>query len=933
MLSFLRSKNGIALQLTLLVILIPCAGLLLDPPASAFRNAVTERDRLAKTLGVSGTAFFTRQDQDTLGRVLEAIMTARGDLLSAGLRDRNGTLQTTFGAHELWQPGIPDDGSQFVAPLSAEGTLWGELELRFPPAGLPGWKGIVVSPWAAMGVCSPIVLFLLFRAALGQPQSSGPAAAGLPASLQQVLDHLNEGVLVLDHAGRILAANESFARVVGKAPETLAGKRPEMFPWIADRESGLLMPWTEAMRDGHAIRGVPMQILSSQGTSRSFVVSCHPLQAPKEPGEGASTGLVISFEDISILEQNKRELQNARDAAELANRAKSEFLANMSHEIRTPMNAILGFADVLRRGLAESRQHAIEYLNTIHSSGRHLLDLINDVLDLSKIEAGRLQIEMVDTHPHALTYDVVSVLGVKAREKGIFLEYGSAGPIPEVVQSDPTRVRQILTNLVGNAIKFTEIGGVRVQAALRKSEEGETLLVIDVSDTGVGMSNGVLRKVFEPFVQADSSVTRKFGGTGLGLAISRRYARALGGDIVVSSEPGRGSTFSLQLPTGPIDNVPRSTAEDAVYQLRQKQQTRAANPFTMRFKPCRILVVDDGEANRQLLSVVLKRAGATVEQASNGQEAVDIIALRNFDVVLMDMQMPVKDGYTATTELREHGFRKPIIALTGHAMKGDEERCLAAGCTDFLTKPVDIDNLLDRIATIVGQCEVAESVSAAITAGSVGLVGNVVTQAAPAMASSTTSSPAASPGESRPAAADDRPASDPRDDARRGYARPALRLLASRSGSIAAPATPAVATADSPHRLTGTPKLPPAPKSVTGRPGDSGIVTRPPLVSRLPMSDPEFRQIVRQFAVRLKIEVAAMQGDVRDGGLAQLSQRAHWLKGTGGTVGLPEFTAPARELENIARTGNVSGIPELLRQIEELADAIFVPEDPESPGT
>ncbi len=912
-LQFLRSKNGLALQLTLLVIAVPVAGLLLEALKTPIERIAERRQGLASALAAATASSLPGEDLDQLHSLFESVQATNPELLSIALRQRNDNLPIVIGPHDRWNRSAPADASQVVAPVSIDGEPWGDLELRFQPAGLAFWQELPLLPWPAIVAVSPVLLFLLFRAALGQSPRDQEKVFDGPVNLRQAVDFLSEGVLLLDHSGRILLANRAFAQVVGKSPEALAGKRPEILPWVADRESGALMPWTQSMRDGRPVKGAPMVLLSMTGASRAFTANCYPIPAV----DGRESELVVCFEDISALEQSKRELQNARDAAELANRAKTEFLANMSHEIRTPMNAILGFADVLRRGLAESRQHAIEYLNTIHSSGRHLLDLINDVLDLSKIEAGRLQIERLDAHPHELLHDVVSVLGVKAREKGIFLEYGSAGPIPETIQSDPTRLRQIVTNLVGNAIKFTEIGGVRVHAVMRTGDDGEPVLEIDVTDTGVGMSASVLGKVFEPFVQADSSVTRKFGGTGLGLAISRRYARALGGDIVVTSESGRGSTFSLQLPTGPIDKVPQTTAEDAVYKIRQRQQTRAANPFTMRFRPCRILVVDDGEANRQLLSVVLRRAGATVEQASNGQEAVDIINLRNFDVVLMDMQMPVKDGYTATTELREHHYRKPIIALTGHAMKGDEEKCLAAGCSDFLTKPVDIDALLDRIAAIVGQAESSDA-SGPAPAGSVGLIGPSGTSA---------DAPSSSSVEERSTA----PQADAAAGGRKEFARPALRLLSGRPGGASAVSPPPAAVPVAPPQPQ--PAVPARPVPPPTSSGVSGLLKRPPLISRLPMSDPEFRGIVQRFVARLKEEIVAMVDDLGGGeeGYPSLAHRAHWLKGTGGTVGLPEFTEPARQLEAAAKSRNRVAAGELIRQIAELAQAILVPESESVP--
>ena len=352
----------------------------------------------------------------------------------------------------------------------------------------------------------------------------------------------------------------------------------------------------------------------------------------------------------------------------------------MSHEIRTPMNAILGFTEVLKRGYEKGEAERKKYLGTIRSSGEHLLQLINDVLDLSKVEAGHLEVERIRFAPHLLIQEVISVLSVKAREKNIALEFEADGPIPETLLSDPTRLRQIVTNLVSNAIKFTERGGVKVVARLAPAGE-ERRLCIDVIDSGIGMPPEALEAIFDPFVQADSSVTRRFGGTGLGLAISRRFARLLGGDIVVESAPGSGSTFTVAIDPGPLDGVRLLEPREA---MAVSQEAAGDGSGEWRFPPARVLVVDDGEENRELLQLVLEEVGLEVEGAENGRVGVDKARSGRFDVILMDMQMPVMDGYTATSVLRQEGLETPIIALTANAMKGFERECLEAGCTGYL---------------------------------------------------------------------------------------------------------------------------------------------------------------------------------------------------------------------------------------------------------
>jgi len=405
-------------------------------------------------------------------------------------------------------------------------------------------------------------------------------------------------------------------------------------------------------------------------------------------------------EEITQRKRVQADLERSRDAAEAANRAKSQFLANMSHEIRTPMNAILGFTSLLRKGAEENEEATRQdFLDTIHSSAKHLLGLINDILDLSKIEAGKLEIQKSRCSPHEVIADVVSVLRVRAQESGLALEYAWDGGVPESIETDPARLRELLMNLVGNAIKFTKEGYVKVGARLLNDRD-RPQIQIDVIDTGIGIAPENIEHIFEAFTQADNSVTRQFGGTGLGLAICRRIAHALGGEITVQSELGRGSKFTVLLDTGPLagvailDGVPT----DAVTAPRPTPRN-----MTVDLSGSRILLVEDGETNRKLISVILERIGAEVVCAENGEAGVAMALDQYFDLILMDMQMPVLDGYSATVRLRQKQIDVPIIALTAHAMKGDQEKCESAGCSGYLTKPVDPDVLVSAVAHALGK--------------------------------------------------------------------------------------------------------------------------------------------------------------------------------------------------------------------------------------
>ncbi|MBU6412048.1 MAG: response regulator [Planctomycetes bacterium] len=391
-----------------------------------------------------------------------------------------------------------------------------------------------------------------------------------------------------------------------------------------------------------------------------------------------------------LVKERTAELETARAAADLASRSKSEFLANMSHEIRTPMAAIVGYADLLADESypAFERASAIE---TVRKNADHLLSIINDILDLSKVESGRLELERVVCDPVAIISEATNLLAERARGKNISLSARFAEPLPQRIQTDPTRLRQILINILGNAVKFTELGGVTISARMERVHDGRELLAISVTDTGVGMTTEQIGRLFRPFTQADTSITRRFGGTGLGLTICKRFAQALGGDIAVSSVAKRGSTFTVTVDPGDVANVPRSIPGNATLVQRVASQHRVSTSNTrLGSVRGRVLLAEDGPDNQRLIAHHLRRAGMEVRVVDNGRAAVDAVHEDgSFDLVLMDMSMPLMDGYTATSLLRSEGYAGAIVALTAHAMSGDRERCLRAGCTDYLTKPVD----------------------------------------------------------------------------------------------------------------------------------------------------------------------------------------------------------------------------------------------------
>ena len=404
----------------------------------------------------------------------------------------------------------------------------------------------------------------------------------------------------------------------------------------------------------------------------------------------------------AALESTNMALEEFCEAAEAATRAKSQFLANMSHEIRTPMTAILGFAEnLLAPGISESDR--VDAAETIRRNGNHLLQLINDILDLSKIEAGKLMVEHIPCSPAAIVADVQSLMHDRAERKNVTFEVSLHAHVPNRIQSDPTRLRQILINLVGNAIKFTPSGVVRLAAGMTVDDGPEPMLSFEVIDTGIGMTEEQVASLFSPFSQADASTTRRFGGTGLGLAISRRLAEKLGGRITVQSRLGQGSAFRVLVPTGLAKDLEPISGPDVVAREKSNETVEMTSDVLASLVGRRVLVAEDAPDNQRLIRVVLEKAGVEVVTAENGRIARDMAMAslasgRPFDLVLMDVQMPQLDGHQATRQLRARGYTRPIVALTAHAMDSECKQCLDAGCDGFATKPITRAKLLTIVA-------------------------------------------------------------------------------------------------------------------------------------------------------------------------------------------------------------------------------------------
>lgn len=391
------------------------------------------------------------------------------------------------------------------------------------------------------------------------------------------------------------------------------------------------------------------------------------------------------------LETQKILLREAKEAAENANRLKSSFLANMSHEIRTPLGAIMGFAQLLEDENVPAKEKE-KYIRTIMRNGVVLTNLIDDILDLSKVEAGYLEVVNEEICGIQTVKEVLALLEKMAEHKGLKLNFKVEGNVPAKIITDDKRIRQVLTNVVGNAIKFTEKGSVDVELSSQKLSDDSSKIIIKVTDTGVGIEAKKVQKLFKPFMQADNSITRKFGGSGLGLALSKKLTELLHGDLYLEhSELNKGSRFVIHFTAQHGESLDEQM-------IAKRSQAPAYATATEPLEGHRILVVEDSQDNQDLMEILLHRKGAIVEFANNGLEGYKKAMSGNHDIVLMDIQMPVQDGYVTVRQLKEQNYEKPIIALTAHAMAEEREKCLRVGCVDFLSKPINQAQLIEKIS-------------------------------------------------------------------------------------------------------------------------------------------------------------------------------------------------------------------------------------------
>ena len=518
--------------------------------------------------------------------------------------------------------------------------------------------------------------------------------------LGKALDAAHDVVLIteaepIDLPGpRIVYVNDAFTRMTGYSREEVLGKTPRILQGPKTNRKTL-----DKIRDRlKKWRPARVEVLNYRKDGSEFWAELDIRPVADETG--FFTHWIAIQRDIFQRKEQERLAGEARRAAEAANVAKSQFLANMSHELRTPMAAILGYVDILREPNlpASERDHMLQ---TIRRSGGHLLTILNDILDLSRIEAGKMELDTMPYSPWQIALEVISSLNIMAMEGHVRLDIIALGTLPRLLVMDPTRVRQILTNLVGNAIKFSKCGDtVSIRLSAERVGENRAQLKIEVEDQGIGMTPEQRTRLFEAFEQGDKATNRRYGGTGLGLSIIKGLLQAMGGEISVVDKESPGTLFITLITFPLVDGQGDWVLGESLARYGFDDQGRVPPVSAKRFSG-RVLIAEDTPDILKILTHHLKRAGLTVETAANGLLAIGQALAKPFDLILMDIQMPELDGYSATRALRRSGYAGPIVALTAHAMREDRERCLEAGCTSYLSKPVSTKALLEEVARFV----------------------------------------------------------------------------------------------------------------------------------------------------------------------------------------------------------------------------------------
>jgi len=913
---------GLTCLVSSFVLIAIMLGLVPDKKAEQTRARVL----LAESVTVMASALLPHGHLTGLRSALEFVLDTNPDIHGIRLKRHSGGDYQFLTSEQKNNPNnvqyLQVKTDNVTVPVMQGARIWGDLEFQFVSNDNKHWLfQYLNSRWSIIGFMS-LMCFPVFYYFLGRVLKELNPSEAVPSRVRSALDTIAEALLVLDSQGNIVLANAAFIELAGKPIEELMGKPAQALAW-EDEEN---LAWSATLENGDTARHERVGFRNASGKLCTFIVNCSPVIT----ANGQVGGVLLSMDDITRLEEQEVLLRESIKQAEQANSAKSTFLSNMSHEIRTPMNAILGFTEVMRRSNSQQEHERQEYLDTIANSGLHLLELINDVLDLSKVEAGSMDIEQLPCNCAEIAYEVVRAMRSKAVEKGIDLCLELTTALPETIIADPSRLRQVITNLVGNAIKFTETGSVVVRLHMADAAAlNAPLLNIDVIDSGIGMSAEQQAGIFDAFAQADSTISRRFGGTGLGLSISRQLVEAMDGDLIVESVEGEGSTFRTSLPfnTTTYDLIDPGVLHKKISEHRTIEHT------SWYVNPTRALVVDDGVENRKLMSILLNDMGVEVEMAENGKQGVDAMVETSggaaFDIVFMDIQMPVMDGFEAVGLIRQHGFEVPVVALTANAMKGFDKKVFSAGFSHYMVKPINIDTLGALLVEQFGEAERPAKANERAAKNQLPVVSLTHEHGSSEWLVSDL------------AVADERfiPIVEEfgeRLETRISELRDALReeqwtalkdiahWMKGAAGSVGLDAlvkpardleSAAINTdpdacllaidiiADMQSRILTDPgdavdRVPPE----THELADDGILDDDDsaIISTLPIDVPEFHEVVGLFLERLEEKMQLLRVAVDNVDVDGISEVLHWLRGSGGSVGFPDYSVRCDQIKQCA---------------------------------